>query len=78
MCTVKHDRTGQNSKELTVRQGQIIEILNHSKKWWKARNIQGVVGHVPHNIVEEIGLEKLSAVRPNSMFRLNSILTTKI
>lgn len=53
---------GQNDKELTVRQGQLIEILDNSKKWWRARNLHGDVGHVPHNLVEEVDLEKRTPV----------------
>ncbi|CAF0750953.1 unnamed protein product [Rotaria sordida] len=56
---VKFDRQGQNNKELTVRCGELIEIENNSKKWWRARNFHGDVGHVPHNIVDEIELEQL-------------------
>jgi len=57
MCAVKIDRKGQNPKELTVHRGELIEIEDSSKKWWRARNFQGEVGHVPNNIVEEIEIE---------------------
>jgi len=57
ICAVKIDRKGQNAKELTVRRGELIEIEDNSKKWWRARNFQGDVGHVPNNIVEEIEIE---------------------
>ena len=62
ICAVKTDRKGQNNKELTVRRGELIEIENNSKKWWRARNFRGEVGHVPHNIVEEIEIEKRTIV----------------
>jgi len=58
ICAVKVDRKGQNNKELTVRRGELIEIENSSKKWWRARNFHGDIGHVPHNIVEEIEIEQ--------------------
>ena len=57
ICAVKINRKGQNAKELTVRRGELIEIEDNSKKWWRARNFQGDVGHVPNNIVEEIEIE---------------------
>ncbi len=57
ICAVKVDRKGQNSKELTVRRGELIEIEDSSKKWWRARNFHGEVGHVPNNIIEEIEIE---------------------
>ena len=59
---VKADRKGQNNKELTVRRGELIEIENNSKKWWRARNFHGDVGHVPHNIVEEVEIEQRQVV----------------
>ncbi|CAF0730375.1 unnamed protein product [Adineta ricciae] len=55
---VRADRKGQNNKELTVRRGELIEIETSSKKWWRAKNFHGDVGHVPHNIVEEIDIEQ--------------------
>ncbi len=57
ICAVKIDRKGHNAKELTVHRGELIEIEDHSKKWWRARNFRGEVGHVPNNIVEEIEIE---------------------
>ena len=71
ICAVKIDRKGQNNKELTVHRGELIEIENSSKKWWRARNFRGEVGHVPHNIVEEIEIEKRPIVCTNiSILRL--------
>lgn len=70
ICVVKIDRKGQNVKELTVRRGELIEIEDNSKKWWRARNFHGEVGHVPNNIVEEVDIEqrpmKVNSNRPNS------------
>ncbi|KAH9510541.1 Epidermal growth factor receptor kinase substrate 8-like [Dermatophagoides farinae] len=43
-----------NNKELTVTRGEILEILDDSRKWWKARNSRGQIAHVPHTIVGEI------------------------
>lgn len=47
-------RTANNNKELTVVRGEILEILDDSRKWWKARNSRGQVAHVPHTIVGEM------------------------
>jgi len=57
ICAVKIDRKGHNSKELSVHRGELIEIEDSSKKWWRARNFHGEVGHVPNNILEEIEIE---------------------
>lgn len=48
---VTYPRTANNDKELTVARGEILEIVDDSRKWWRARNIQGQVGFVPHTIV---------------------------
>lgn len=48
---VTYPRTANNDKELTVIRGEYLEIIDDSRKWWKARNIRGQVAHVPHTIV---------------------------
>ena len=32
---------------------EILEIIDDSRKWWKAKNWRGQVAHVPHTIVSE-------------------------
>lgn len=51
---VMYPRTANNEKELTVIRGEFLEVLDDSRKWWKARNIRGQVGHVPHTIVAPV------------------------
>lgn len=48
---VVYPRTANNEKELTVIRGEILEVIDDSRKWWKARNMRGQVAHVPHTIV---------------------------
>ncbi|CAH1103623.1 unnamed protein product [Psylliodes chrysocephalus] len=48
---VTYPRTANNDKELTVVRGEFLEILDDSRKWWKARNSRGQIAHVPHTIV---------------------------
>uniref|UniRef100_A0A0C9R966 Eps8_1 protein n=2 Tax=Fopius arisanus TaxID=64838 RepID=A0A0C9R966_9HYME len=48
---VTYPRTANNDKELTVVRGEYLEILDDSRKWWKAKNSRGQVAHVPHTIV---------------------------
>ncbi|XP_059608511.1 epidermal growth factor receptor kinase substrate 8-like isoform X2 [Phlebotomus argentipes] len=51
---VTYPRTANNDKELTVVRGEYLEVLDDSRKWWKARNSRGQVAHVPHTIVTPI------------------------
>ncbi|XP_049844837.1 epidermal growth factor receptor kinase substrate 8-like protein 2 isoform X2 [Schistocerca gregaria] len=48
---VTYPRTANNDKELTVVRGEFLEVIDDTRKWWKARNIRGQVAHVPHTIV---------------------------
>lgn len=48
---VTYPRTANNDKELTVARGEYLEILDDTRKWWKARNMRGQMAHVPNTIV---------------------------
>jgi epidermal growth factor receptor kinase substrate 8 len=48
---VTYPRTANNDKELSVVRGEFLEVLDDTRKWWKARNMRGRVAHVPHTIV---------------------------
>lgn len=48
---VTYPRTANNDKELTVSRGEYLEVLDDTRKWWKARNIRGQMAHVPNTIV---------------------------
>lgn len=48
---VTYPRTANNDKELTVSRGEYLEILDDTRKWWKARNIRAQMAHVPNTIV---------------------------
>lgn len=48
---VTYPRTANNDKELSVVRGEFLEVLDDTRKWWKARNVRGQIGHVPHTIV---------------------------
>ncbi|GAB1601288.1 epidermal growth factor receptor kinase substrate 8-like protein 2 isoform X2 [Argonauta hians] len=50
-CEVTHSREKKNNKELTVMKGDILEILDDSRNWWKLRNNRGQVGHAPYTIL---------------------------
>lgn len=39
---------------LSLFRGEILEILDSSRNWWKARNSRGQIAHVPNTIVEPI------------------------
>ncbi|KPP69457.1 epidermal growth factor receptor kinase substrate 8-like protein 1-like, partial [Scleropages formosus] len=51
-CT--YDFVARNSSELSVLQGETLEVVESSKRWWKCRNRFDQVGFVPFNILEPL------------------------
>ncbi|RNA40676.1 epidermal growth factor receptor kinase substrate 8-like isoform X1 [Brachionus plicatilis] len=49
---VVHDRQANNEKELSVRSGELVEVLDDKRNWWKLRNFYGHVGHAPVTILK--------------------------
>ncbi|XP_018096620.1 epidermal growth factor receptor kinase substrate 8-like protein 3 isoform X2 [Xenopus laevis] len=49
---VLHDFEARNNRELSVRKGNIVKVLDQSRQWWMVQNSQGQQGFVPNNILE--------------------------
>lgn len=48
---VTHDRQANNDKELTIKSGELLEVLDDKRNWWRLRNFYGNVGHAPVTIL---------------------------
>uniref|UniRef100_A0A8D1XAJ5 Epidermal growth factor receptor kinase substrate 8-like protein 1 n=1 Tax=Sus scrofa TaxID=9823 RepID=A0A8D1XAJ5_PIG len=46
-----YDFQARNGSELSVRQWDVLQVLDDKRKWWKVRNQQGQEGYVPYNIL---------------------------
>jgi len=51
-CEVMHERESKNSKELGVKKGEFLEVLDRNRNWWKLKNSAGQVGHAPYTILQ--------------------------
>jgi hypothetical protein len=36
---------------LTIKVGELLEVLDDKRMWWRLRNFQGEVGHAPVTIL---------------------------
>ncbi|KAI5731004.1 hypothetical protein M8J77_003139 [Diaphorina citri] len=65
---VTYPRTANNDKELTVVRSELLEVLDDTRKWWKARNSRGQVAHVPHTIVTVFNPDEPPEVFNNPLY----------
>ncbi|KAK2893979.1 epidermal growth factor receptor kinase substrate 8-like protein 1a [Channa argus] len=49
-----YDFVARNSSELSVLQGETLEVIESSKRWWKCRNRFDQIGFIPFNILEPL------------------------
>ncbi|KAG7256211.1 hypothetical protein CRUP_010279 [Coryphaenoides rupestris] len=54
MYSCSYDFVARNSSELSVLQGETLEVVESSKRWWKCRNRFDQIGFVPFNILEPL------------------------
>lgn len=55
IALVTYSREGRSGQELTVTKGEYLEVLDDEKQqWWKCRNSEGEVGHIPHFVAKAI------------------------
>lgn len=43
-----------DASQLTVVEGEVVDVLDTVGEWWLCRNDRGIIGWVPHRILVEI------------------------
>ncbi|MEQ2271441.1 hypothetical protein XENORESO_004357 [Xenotaenia resolanae] len=51
---VMYNFSARNNQELTVMQGEMVQVVQKSKPWWLVRNSHNEQGSVPPNILEPV------------------------
>ncbi|XP_061114759.1 epidermal growth factor receptor kinase substrate 8-like protein 3b [Conger conger] len=51
---VIYDFMARNHQELSIMKGDVVQVLDQSRQWWKVRNHRGEEGHVPQNVLEPL------------------------
>ncbi|KAM9859368.1 epidermal growth factor receptor kinase substrate 8-like protein 3 [Aulostomus maculatus] len=60
------DFISRKHMELTIKQGEIVELLDTSKLWWKVKNTDGQEGYVPNNVLEPCDGKPIDEVQPGA------------
>lgn len=57
--------TAETAKELSVKVGDVVEVVDNSKKWWNVQNVRsGKIGFVPSNFLETMDGHDAAQVLP--------------
>ncbi|XP_072336175.1 epidermal growth factor receptor kinase substrate 8-like protein 3b isoform X1 [Scyliorhinus torazame] len=59
LARATYDFTKRNTRELTVAKGDVLEVLEATKQWWKVKNSDGFIGYVPSNIMHLLNQEEM-------------------
>lgn len=62
---VTHERQANNDKELTIKVGELLEVIDDKRNWWRLRNFYGNVGHAPVTILRPFETSSINTTNVN-------------
>lgn len=68
---VTYDFTARNNRELSISKGEIVQLIDMSKQWWKVRNNNGQEGYIPNNVLEPLDKKEKEEERVVTIPSLN-------
>lgn len=60
---VAYDFEARNDRELSVKKGDRVKVLDQSRQWWMVENTQEQRGFIPNNILENINNNQQVRIR---------------
>ncbi|XP_046730489.1 epidermal growth factor receptor kinase substrate 8-like protein 3 [Silurus meridionalis] len=69
---VLYDFRARNGRELSVMKGEMVQVLDMSKRWWKVRNDCGEEGFIPNNVLKSTEDEETQRVESNPVLTRKS------
>ncbi|MEE6498565.1 hypothetical protein FKM82_003157 [Ascaphus truei] len=66
---ILYDCTARSANELSVLKGEVLEVVEENKQWWKLRNRSGQEGYVPFNVLDVVSAEDLNS-QPDGLYNM--------
>ena len=67
-----NDRQGNNEKELSVKANELVEVLDDRRNWWRVKNFNGQIGHVPNTLLKMYEIKSNLSINNNANYEMSS------
>lgn len=64
IALVTFSKERKDNKQLSIRKGEYLQVLDDERNWWKCKNFEGEVGFVPKTFLKAIIYKDVSIKTP--------------